>query len=196
MAIYNFNSKNEQVSTIDTITDFRSDVEQNFSPLSLYNHDKPDIAYAERLAGELINLSGAWVTIYLKELKADAEEMEVWDEDADPIYRGGKELKAYTKPDTIAFELTRWGIDNPLKLNIIFHRPSLIAAFGGRLIAPGDVIRVPYNAARSLLSSDRSHYDFRVLNAFDSGNFQYRWLYFTANTQLLTGDEAVRVLHE
>jgi len=196
MPVYNFNSKNQQVSTIDSIPDFRSGIEQSFSPLALYNHDKPDIAYAERLAGELINLSGAWVTVFLKELKGDSEELEVWDEDADPIYRGGKEIKAYLKPDTIAFELTRWGVDNPLKLNIIFHRPSLVGMFGERLVAPGDVIRVPYNAARTMLSSNRENYDFRVLNSFDSGNFQYRWLYYTANTQLLTGDDAVRVRHD
>ena len=196
MPVYNFNSKNQQVSTLDTILDPRSGIEQDFSPLALYNHDKPDIAYAERMAGELINLSGAWVTVFLKELKADAEEIEVWDEDADPIYRNGKEIKAYIKPDTIAFELTRWGVDNPLKLNITFHRPSLVSAFDERLVAMGDVIRVPYNAARSMLSSNRGHYDFRVLNSFDAGNFQYRWLYYTANTQLLTGDKAVRVKHE
>jgi hypothetical protein len=177
---------------MDSIPDFRSDVEQSSSPLSLYQ-DKADLGYAERMAAELINLSGAVVTVFKKLLKNDAEEIEVWDEDADPIYNSGKTIKAYIKPDTVAYELTRWGLDNPLKLNVIFHRVSLIGMFGAKLIAPGDVIRVPYNAAQAILSSERDEFDFRVLNAFDSGNFQYRWLYYTANTQLLTGDKAVRV---
>jgi len=196
MPIYNFNSQNQQVSTADRVPDFRSDIEQTFSPLSLYNHDKPDIAYAERMAGELINLSGAWVTVFAKQPKNNSDEIEVWDEDADPIYSSGKQLKAYIKPDNIAYELTRWGIDNPLKLNIVFHRPTIISTFGKRLLAPGDVVRVPYNAARAILDPNRGEYDFRILNVFDSGNFWYRWLYYTANTQLLTGDKAVRVRHK
>jgi hypothetical protein len=195
MPVYNFNSANEQVSTIDSIPDPRSAVEQAFSPLALYNHEKPDIAYAERLAGELINLSGAPVKVFAREIKNDSEEIEVWEEDADPMYRNGQEIKAYIKPDTIAFELTRWGVDNPIKATIVFHRPSIISLFGARLIAPGDVIRVPYNAARALLAPEPRPYDFRILNSYDSGNFQYRWLYYTAKTQLLPGDVALKVRH-
>ena len=196
MPVYNFNSKNEQYSTMSSLPDPRSDIEREFSPLSLYNHEKPDIAYAERMAEELINLSGAWVTVFLKEPKNDSEELEVWDEDADPIYRNGAEIKAYVKPDTVALELTKWGIDNPLKSTIVFHRPTVISKFGARLIAPGDVIRVPYNAAKALLSQEPRPFDFRILNVYDSGNFQYRWLYYTAITQLITGDIAVRITHE
>jgi len=193
MPIYNFNSANELASTMDSIPDFRSAAEQEFSPLALYNHDKPDIAYAERMAAELVNLSGAWTTIFLKEPKNDTEEAEVWDEDADPIYRDGIGTKAYLKPDTISLELTRWGIDVPLKLTIVFHRATLIDKLGSRLLVPGDVIRVPYNAARALLSPEKKPFDFRIMNVFDSGNFQYRWLYYTAVTELITGDEAVIV---
>jgi len=181
---------------MSSIPDFRSDVEKVFSPLALYNHDKPDIAYAERLAEELINLSGAWVTIFLKEIKGDSEELEVWDEDADPMYRNGASMKAYIKPDTIAFELTRWGVDNPIKSTIVFHRSSIISAFGPRLIAPGDVVRIPYNAASALLAPEPRPFDFRIMNVYDSGNFQYRWLYYTAKAQLLPGDKALRVRHE
>lgn len=196
MPIYNFNSANEQLSTMSSIPDLRSATQQEFSPLSIYNHEKPDIAYAERMAAELINLSGAWVTIFLKQPKNDAEELEVWDEDADPIYTGGIGIKAYMKPDTVSLELTRWGIDVPLKLTIVFHRATLIDKLGKRLIAPGDAIRVPYNAARVLLSpGERKPFDFRIMNTFDSGNFWYRWLYYTAVTELITGDEAVKVRH-
>jgi hypothetical protein len=197
MPVYNFNSKAESVSTFDRLPDPRSGVEQAFSPLAIYDHEKPDLAYAERMAAELINLSGAWVSIFLKEPKADAEEKEVWDEDADPIYRGGKELKAFIKLDTVSLELTRWGIDVPLKVTVVFHRGTLVAALGSRLLAPGDAIRVPYNSARALLDPTRkTPFYFRILNVYDSGNFWYRWLYYTAVTELITGDKALRILHE
>ena len=195
MPVYNFNSANEQLSTMSSLPDPRSDIEREFSPLALFNHEKPDIAYAERLAEELINLSGAWVTVFSREIKNDSEEMEVWEEDADPMYRNGVDIKAYVKPDMIAFELTRWGVDNPIKSTIVFHRPSIIQRFGDKLIAPGDVIRVPYNAARALLAPEPRPFDFRVLNSFDSGKFQYRGLYYTAKAQLLPGDVALKVRH-
>jgi hypothetical protein len=111
------------------------------------------------------------------------------------MYKGGIGIKAYLKPDTISLELTRWGIDVPLKLTIVFHRATLIEKLGSRVLSPGDAIRVPYNAARALLAPEKRPFDFRVMNAFDSGNFQYRWLYYTTVTELLTGDEAVKVRH-
>lgn len=196
MPIYNFNARNEALSTMDSIPDPRSAVEQSFSPLAIFNHQKPDIAYAERMAAELINLAGAWVTVFQKELKSDEEQTEIWDEDADPMYRNGSDLKAYVKPETVAWELTRFGIDNPLKLTVVFHRATIIDVLGDRLLAPGDVIRVPYNAAKSLLSSPQRPWYFRILNTFDSGNFWYRWLYYSAVTELITGDFALQVRHE
>lgn len=197
MPVYNFNSRGEQVSTFSNLPDPRSVIEQQFSPLAIYDHEKPDIAYAERMAAELINLAGAWVSVFLKEPKADAEEIEVWDEDADPIYRGGKEMKAYIKLDTVSLEYTRWGIDVPLKVTVVFHRGTLVNDLGSRLVAPGDVVRIPYNAARALLDPDRNRpFYFRVLNAYDSGNFWYRWLYYTAVVELITGDQALRIIHE
>lgn len=192
MPIYNFNS-GERLTSMSQISDFRSDAEKEQSPLSLYNHDKADIAYAERQAQELINISGAIVTVFLKEPKGDYEEGEVWDEDADPMYRSGQKFKAYCKPENISIELTRWGIDVPLKMDIIFHRATIIDMLGKRLLAPGDVIRAPYNAAKSLMSEPRRNFDFRIMNVFDSGNFQYRWLYYTAKTELITGDKTLRV---
>ena len=197
MPVYNFNSSNQQVSTFDSIPDPRSSAEQMYTPLAIYDHEKPDIAYAERMAAELININGAFVTVFLKELKADTEEIEVWDEDADPLYRSGKEMKAFIKMDTVTWELTKWGVDSALKITTIFHRGTLINELGNRLLAPGDVIRIPYNAARALLDPNRkTPYYFRVLNAYDSGNFWYRWLYYTVVTELLTGDKALKVLHE
>lgn len=196
MAVYNFNSKKERVTSMDAIPDFRSDTEREFTPLSIFNHDKPDIAYAERMSEELINICGAWVTVYLKEPKPLVKQAEVWDEDADPIYRNGIEFKAYIKPETVSVDLTKWGIDNPLKLKAIFHRTTIVNKLGARLIAPGDAIEVPYNAAKSLMISPPRPFYFRILNVFDSGNFQYRWLYYTAVAELITGDKSLRVLHK
>jgi hypothetical protein len=59
-----------------------------------------------------------------------------------------------------------------------------------RLITVGDVIEIPFNAPKL-----RGPARFRVLNAYDSGNWQYRWLYYTAVCELLTGDDALQVPH-
>jgi hypothetical protein len=196
MPIYNFNPRNVQVSSAGAVPDMRSDIEKEFSQLSLFNHDKPDLGYAETMAEELINLSGAWVTVFKKIPKGDNEDKEVWDEDADPLYTSGSDIKAYIKVDTVSYEYTRWGIDNPLKLKIIFSRAAILRKFADKLIVLGDVIRVPYGAAFSMLAQEPRQFFFRVLNAYDSGNFMYRWLYYTAMTELLTGDKAIKIRHE
>lgn len=192
MAIYNFDSEKEQFVTIDSIPDFRTEVERKMSPLSLYNHAKPDIAYAERMADEIINLSGAVVTLYLKEPKRDAKEIEVWDEDADPLYRTGKVMKAYFKPEPTQQELTRWGYDQRLRITAVFSRAALFkeSGVGQRLLLPGDVIEAPYNLPSNF---DYSAFRFRILNVKQAGFFEYRWLYLEASCELITGDEALKV---
>lgn len=190
MTIYNFDIK-EKFTTIDSVPDFRSDVEKQFSPLSTYNHDKPDIAYAERLAEELINISGAWITLFLKEPKQGAV-TEIWDEDADPLYRAGKKIKAYFKPEPVMTELTRWGIDVPIRITVVFSRAMLMAdrSIGERLLLPGDAIEAPYNLPTIF---DTGPLRFRILNSKQDGFFQYRWLYVNTICELLTGDEALKV---
>lgn len=192
MAIYSFDGNKEQFITIDAIPDFRTDVERKNSPLSLYNHAKPDIAYAERMADEVINLSGALVTVFLKEPKRDAKEIEVWDEDADPLYRAGKNMKAYFKPEPTQQELTRWGYDQRLRATMVFSRAALFKepGIGQRLLLPGDVIQAPYNLPTNF---DYGPLRFRVLNTKQSGFFEYRWLYVETTCELLTGDEALKV---
>jgi hypothetical protein len=191
MAIYQLDTR-QQLVTIDSIPDFRSQTEKQFTPLSIYDHSKPDIAYAERLAEEIVNVSGAWVTVFLKEPKRDAPEDEVWDEDADPIYRSGIKTKAYFKPEPIQSELTRWGNDTPLKSTIVFSRAALFKedSIGARLLLPGDVIEAPYNYATRF---DMGPFRFRVLNIKQDGFFEYRWLYIHAVCELLTGDDALKV---
>lgn len=190
MAIYSYDSNSGQFSSVDRVPDFRSEIEQTQSPLSLYNNT--DVGLAERQAVEIINLSGAQVTIYLKEPKRDAKEIEVWDEDADPLYRSGIGMKAYFKPEPTQQELTRWGYDQRLRATIVFARTMLLghAQIGKRLLLPGDVIEAPYNLPSNF---DYGPFRFRIINTKQNGFFMYRWLYVEAACELITGDEALRV---
>lgn len=191
MAIYQMDTR-QQLVTIDAVPDFRSQVEKQYTLLSTYDHSKADIAYAERLAEEIVNISGAWVTVFLKEPKRDALEDEVWDEDADPIYRSGVKTKAYFKPEPVASELTRWGVDTATKATIVFARAALFKEdrIGARLILPGDVIEAPYNYATRF---DMGPLRFRILNVKHDGFFEYRWLYMHAVCELITGDDALKI---
>lgn len=185
-----FDEKNEKFISIDDLPDFRNEVEKVHTPLAVYNHAKPDHALAERLAEELINISGAFVTVFIKEPYIDQKDLDdVWDEDADPIYRQGFNIKAWFKADPLMTEYTRYGIDQPLRTTVVFARAALTKRIKlKRLITLGDVIEVPYNDPRL-----RGPARFRVLNAYNTGNRQYRWIYFTTICELLTGDEALQV---
>ena len=131
--------------------------------------------------------------MFIKEPYIDRDDLEdPWDEDADPIYRPALSLKAWFKVDSLNVELTRWGVDSPLQLTLVFSRAILGKAVGlDQLISVSDVIEVPYNSPKL-----RGPARFRVLNAYDSGMFHYRWLYYTAVCELLTGDESVKVTHQ
>lgn len=196
MAIYDFfrsfNEKDERFISIDDLPDFRTEVDKQHTPLAVYNHAKGDYACAERLAEETINISGAWVTLFLKEPYIDRKGLDdVWDEDPDPIYRQGINLKAWFKVDALNLELTRYGVDTPLQITVVFARAVLSKSVGlERLLTPGDVIEVPYNAPK-LKGPAR----FKVLNAYDSGNWQYRWLYYSAVCELIPGDSSVKPTH-
>lgn len=185
-----FHEEGERFESIDDLPDYRTDMEKMHTPLSVYNHAKNDLAMAERLAEEAVNVSGAFVTVYVKEPYVDREGVEdVYDEDADPIYRPGMKLKAWFKTDTLNVELTRYGVDSPLQLTVVFARAVLAKAMGlERLISVGDIIEVPYNNPRF-----RGPARFRVVNAYDSGNMHYRWLYFTTVCELIVGDNSLKV---
>jgi hypothetical protein len=187
-----FGGEEQRFSSIENLPDFRSSVEKQSTPLSLYNHAKPDLAFAERLAEEAINISGAWVTLYLKEPNLDHDDLDdIWDEDADPIYQVGRDMKAWFKVDSLNIELTQWGVDSPLQTTVIFPRAVLAQEVGmNRLLTVGDVLELPYNAPKL-----RGPARFRVLNAYDSGMYHYRWLYYTAVCELLPADTALNVPH-
>ena len=191
MAIYNFGDIN-QFSNINDVPDFRSEEEQANSPLSLFNNNSSDIAFAERQAAEIINISGAVITLYMKEPKRDAKEIEVWDEDADPLYRAGVSMKAFFKPEPTQQELTRWGVDQRIRATMVFSRALLLGnpQVGKRLLLPGDVIEAPYNLPSNF---DYGPFRFRVLNVKQTGFFKYRWLYVECACELITGDQALRV---
>jgi hypothetical protein len=190
MGIHQFDSPQDKYISIDNLPDFRSDVEKMLTPISIYNHDKPDLAFAERTAEEVVNVSGAIVTVYARMPKGDSEQLEVWDEDTDPVYDNGKMFKAYFKPEPILTELTKWGVDVPIRVTIVFTRTSILKIFGNRMLQPGDVIQAPYNLPDMFTNGIMR---FRILNAAQEGFFMYRWLYIKATCELLTGDSAVSI---
>lgn len=198
MGIYDFGI-NQQYSSIDKLPDNRSDDQRYFSPLSTYNHDSADIAYAERLAEEMVNISGSWVKIYLRTNNMGSAD-DVWEEDADPTYFAPKLMKGFFAPEPANIELTKWGIDSPNKTTIIFSRSALYKENGDRLIRPGDIVEIPHNtmtqiADQSLYSNKDTFDKYRVINAADSGNFKYRWLYWNCVTELITGDITIDIEH-
>jgi len=189
MSIYSFGSIAEGFSNIGGLSDFRSGIEKQLSPLASFNHEKPDLAFAERRAEEIINLSGAFVSVFAKMPKEDTPN-NVWDEDADPIYGNPRHLKALVKPEGISFELTRWGLDNAVKATVVFARAILLGEFGDRLLVPGDMIEIPHNAIFPK-QLDVRPLRFRIINITPEGYFFYRWLYMNATCELQIGDDAL-----
>lgn len=196
--IYDFSDKQQFIS-IDKVPDFRSDQEKLLSPLSVYDHDNVDIAYAERLAEELVNICGAWITYFARTNNAGGVD-EVWDEDADPTYKSGLKMKAFFAPKPIEIELTKWGVDAPNKTVVIFSRAVLIQTLGEkRLPRPGDVIEVPHNTLVPIVAPDGMSGirmdKYRIINVQDTGMFKYRWLYYSATVESLTGDQTIQIEH-
>jgi hypothetical protein len=184
--VHDFNfSIEERIISIDDVPDNRTDIEKVFTPIAVYNHLKPDIGYAERFAEEAIHISGAWVRVLARTDNEDINK--TWDEDPNPTYKNGILLKAYFKPEPIQLELTKWGVDAPNATTIVFARSEILRQFGqDRMIRPGDLIIIPHNSTG--LGSARKY---RVLDSQDTGNFMYRWLYFSALVETITGDKSI-----
>jgi hypothetical protein len=195
--IHNFDFK-QQFSTIDRTPDFRSEEEKLNSLLSVYNHDSQDISYAERLSEEIINLSGAWMVVY-KRRRNEGNRDDVWDEDADPTYHNGKHVKGRFVPAPAEIALTRWGVDVPNQTTITFSRSVILKEFGRLMIAEGDVIVVPHNTLigtqfTDLREGTNNRMDmFRVLKSSDTGNFKYRWIYWSCFCEAQLIDDSTKV---
>jgi len=187
MPIHNFGSTTGQVnaSVFDSVVSNRTDVQQVNTALALDNPDSADIATAKKLADEMINVSGANIQVYQRTENADVDE--VWDEDPDPTYWQPIGMKAFFKPAPIEIELTKWGVDMASHKNeVIFSHAQLYSRFNERMLRPGDVLHLPYNAVAVNPSQ------FRITNATPSGNFRYIWLYYTCQVEALTADITVR----
>lgn len=198
MSIHNFSMGQEFIS-IDNLPDHRTEQEKQFTDLSLFNHDSPDLAYYERNAEELVNISGAWTTIFLRTDNNGTVD-EVWEEDPDPTYKAGEKLKGYFAPDKIAIELTKWGVDTPNKTAVVYSRAVLFKRFGRRMLRPGDVIEIPHNTLSPVqeapIGGQVNRIDkYRIIDVGDTGNFKYRWLYYRCFVENLTGDVTIQIEH-
>ncbi len=186
MAVHEFGSGNfSGADFTSAFQGFKSDAQQESSPLSLYNNESKDIQLVRTKAEEQMNIVGAEALIYTRTDNADFDS--VWDEDADPTYNSPKGLKAFWKFEQIQTELVKWGVDTKIKLEITFTHMSIYSEFMERMLRPGDVIQIPYG------SVPITPKNIRVLNATPTGNYRYAWIYFTCQVEQLTADITVRV---
>ena len=118
MAIHDFSSPDT------ALTSYRSDAEQKNSPLALHDSDSADVKLARSQAREMINISGAEVTVYMRTENADFDS--VWDEDPDPTYWNPINLKGYFKPTPLEAELKQWGAEVVNKTEIVFDHLEVI----------------------------------------------------------------------
>jgi hypothetical protein len=185
----------QEFISIDKVVDSRSDAEKLNSQLAA-DGGSADIAYAERSAEEIINLSGVLVTVF-KRTRNHGNKDEVWDEDADPTYKGGIKLKGMFVPKPAEAQLTKWGVDVENQTTIHFSRAVVLMTFGNEMISEGDVIIIPHNTLSVVQNTDLrtgigNRLDrYRVLKASDTGNFRYRWLYWSCLLENLTGDQTI-----
>ena len=199
MTIHNFGGPQE-FSSIAKLPDFRTEDERLNSPLALFNHQSADMAWAERMSEEMVNLSGAIVTVFPRTADRGAGD-ELWEENADPTYKRGVRLKGFFVPQPVNIALTRWGIDAPNETTVVFSRPVIFKIFKARMLRPGDVREVPHNtlspvqAPEELASLGNRMDKYRIINANDTGNFKYRWLYWSCKVENLTGDQTIQLEH-
>lgn len=167
------------------------------SKLAIYDPDDPSIANMERQALQYIDHSGAETKIYIR--TNDLGQIDdVWEENANPVYELPVPTKGQFAPEKMSAALNKWGYEANTNFEVNFSRANLLGLFGTRLIRKGDVIEIPHN---TLVQTQNTEFvdgrlgcadKFRVLGARDTGNYNYRWLYWTCTVELLTGDITVR----
>ena len=184
-----------EYSSIQDAPDYRSDGEKN--SFSIYDQSSPEIANMERQALDYIHSSGAITQVHLRTNELLGVD-DVWEEDANPIYDLPKPFKGQFVPEPMSAALNKWGYEANAKFKINYSRAELLHELGNRLIRAGDVIIVPHN---TLIQQQNTEFidgniglanKFRVVGAQDTGNYNYRWLYWTCTVELLTGDITVR----
>jgi hypothetical protein len=189
MAIHRFSVDTGQISPgqhDSILTSFRSDVEQRHSPLALHDPESADVKMARSQAREMINISGAEVTVYMRTDNEDHDS--VWDEDPDPTYWNPIGIKGFFKPQPLEAELKQWGAEVVNKTEIVFDHFAIKELAGERMLRVGDVVQLPYGAATAALGPK----NYRILSATPSGNFRYNWMYLTCQLETLTADITVR----
>jgi hypothetical protein len=164
-----------------------SDIDQAQSPLKMHDPASPDMAFADRLAAEMVAKSGADVLLY--PLMDSDQYDQTWEENANPIYGKGRPFKAFFVPNPSEVQLTRFGIDAENKGVVVFHRSTIFREMGKRMLRIGDVIDLPYNSSVLPLGK------YRILNVGDAGNFRYNWLYLSCTVENLTNDIRVSPDH-
>lgn len=184
----NIPNKADRAASSQRQISMRSDVEQRFPLFQVHDPDSADMAWANKTAQEIINISGANVIVYPRTDNADFDE--VWEEDPNPTYGAGRHMKAYFSPKPLETELTMWGADAPNQTEVIFCRDEVYRIMGQRMIRIGDIIELPYNSMT--MRPDR----YRVNNAYDVGNFRYNWLYHGCKVENITDDITIDIDHK
>ena len=165
-----------------------SDIELEHSLLQVHDPDSPDMTYAANVARELLYKAAANVVVYARTNNSDHDE--VWEEDPDPTYGSGKRMKAFFVPQPLEVQLTPWGVDAENKSTVVFILEDIYKEFGQRMVRAGDLIELPYNSVA--IKPDR----YMILNAFESGNFRYHWLYLSCNVENILDDKVLDIDHK
>lgn len=165
--------------------------------VAIFDDTNPEIARMEREALEYISISGADTKVYLRVNDLGSVD-EVWEEDSQPLYQQFVPVRGQFSPEEMSLALNKWGYESNAKFNVNYSRANLLSLFGVRMIRVGDVIEIPHN---TLTQTQNTEYldgqigladKFRVLKATDTGNYNYRWLYWTCTVELLTGNISIR----
>lgn len=164
----------------------RSDIEQNNPLIQVHDDNSSDHVLSDSIANEMINISGAEVLVYLRTDNYDYDD--VWEEDPDPTYKPSVMVKGFFVPKPKNSELTIFGVDTPNQTTIMFSKSQILNLFGDRLIRAGDIIELPYNGGGYAKPSK-----FRVINSYDSGNFKYKWYYWSCLVENIVDDVVVDI---
>lgn len=165
--------------------DFRGDVAANNPGYRVQDYDSPDMSAVKAQAEQVILASGADIIIYARTNNNDIDD--VWDEDANPTYENPVPMRGFFVPQPMEQELTKWGVDQPNLIQIVFFRDHLYEQWKDRLLRSGDIFHVPYN---SITKTAPRYY--RVDTVKETGNYRYIWLYFQCDCTLITGDPNIR----